>query len=324
MKLLFLGPEENVADVKSFLPGFEVMWAITEKNVESALPQVDAILDAYMKVRFPESRLKLAPQLKLVVCATTGSDHIDATYLKTRNVPILSLQGQKEVLRNLTPAAEHSWLLLMACARQLKAAFQEVDRKEWDRNKFPGLMLKGKTLGLVGCGRIGQWMSRYATAFGMTVVGFDPFLTEWPQTIRPLPLEEVIKISDFVSVHVPLSDKTKKLLGAKEFAAMKKGVVVINTSRGDIIDEDALLKGLEKGHIAAAGLDVITGEPDIKNHPLVRFADTHPQLMITPHIAGFSPEALLHVLRFCADRVKTFFSEGTHGPKSESAGRSTR
>src|SRR5207302_1515754 len=110
------------------------------------LGAVDVILDAYMKVRFPKERLTMAPNLKLVVTATTGADHIDADHLASRKIPLLTLRGQQQVLRNITPAAEHSWLLLMACARQLRAAVREVDNGQWDRNKFPGLMLRGKTI----------------------------------------------------------------------------------------------------------------------------------------------------------------------------------
>lgn len=324
MNLLFLGPPENVSDVQLLLADFSVRWAVTDEDVDRSLPDTDVILDAYMKVRFPEDRLKKSPKLKLVVCATTGSDHMDKAYLEKNNIPLYTLFGQKEVLRNLTPAAEHSWLLLMACARQVKAAFQEVDRMEWDRNKFPGIMLRGKTLGLIGCGRIGQWMSTYATAFGMKVQGFDPFIPSWPATIQSTPLESLLRSSDFISVHVPLSEQTKKLIGANEFAQMKKGVVVVNTSRGEVMDESALLKGLQDGRVAAAGLDVLTGEPHIVQHPLVLYAQKNPNLMITPHIAGFSPEALIHVLRFCADRIKLFFSQGSHGIETKPSGRIAR
>ncbi len=324
MNLLYLGPQDLAPQVQSALKEFKVHWAITEADVDRFLPEMDVILDAYMKVRFPQTRLSRAAKLKLVVCATTGSDHMDAATLTEKNVPLLSLQGQKEFLKNITPAAEHSWLLLMACARGIKAAFQEVDRKEWDRNKFPGLMLKGKTLGLVGCGRIGQWMATYASAFGMDVIGFDPFLTTWPKHIRPLPLEDLLKTSDFISVHVPLSEQTKNVLGPKQFELMKKGVVVVNTSRGEVIDEAALLQALESGRVAAVGLDVIAGEPNIKKHPLVLYAQTHPNVMITPHIAGFSPEALVHVLAFCAERVKNFFLQGTHGNPTQSSGQPAR
>lgn len=324
MNLLYLGPQDHASLVQSVLKEFQVHWAISEADVDRLLPDMDVILDAYMKVRFPSTRLQRAARLKLVVCATTGSDHMDAPTLAKKNIQLLSLQGQREFLKNITPAAEHSWLLLMACARGLKAAFQEVDRKEWDRNKFPGLMIKGKTLGLVGCGRIGQWMAKYAAAFGMDVVGFDPFLPSWPEHIRPLSLEELLKVSDFVSVHVPLSDQTKNLIGPSQFSLMKKGTVIVNTSRGEVIDETALLKALESGQVGAAGLDVIAGEPEIKNHPLVLYAQTHSNLMITPHIAGYSPEALTHVLKFCADRVKTFFAQGTHGTPTESSGRPAR
>lgn len=317
MKVLFLGPSENQRDVQTNLGDpFVVQHAITDNDVDKVLPDIDFILDAYMKIRFPRARLQNAKNLKMVVCATTGSDHIDSGYLASRNIQLLSLKGQKEILRNLTPAAEHSWLLLMASARLLPGAIREVEKGRWDRNNVPGIMLRGKIIGIVGCGRIGQWMATYASAFGMKCLGYDPLLNTWPTHIEGVSLELLLSSSDFVSIHVPLEEGTKKLLGRKQFKMMKKGVVVVNTSRGEVIDEETLLDGLKSGHVAAAGLDVLTGEPNINNHPLVQYSRTHNNLVITPHIGGFSPEALKHVLRFSCQRILDFVTKKQDGNKS--------
>src|SRR5689334_15248551 len=142
MRLLYLGPPKSLKHVQENLTeGAEIFFAVTDAEVEKVIGSVDVILDAYMKIRFPKERLSKAPALRLVVTATTGADHIDANYLASRDIPLLTLKGQRDVLRNITPAAEHSWLLLMACARQLRAAVREVEEGQWDRNKFPGLML---------------------------------------------------------------------------------------------------------------------------------------------------------------------------------------
>jgi D-3-phosphoglycerate dehydrogenase len=164
-------------------------------------------------------------------------------------------------------------------------------------------MLKGRVLGLVGCGRIGQWMARYAQAFGMRVLGTDPFLSVWPQTIEKLPLAELLASSDFISVHVPLTPETRAMLGRDELARAKRGAILVNTSRGAILDEAALLDALESGQLAAAGLDVLDGEPEVRAHPLRRYAETHTNLVITPHIAGFSPDAVRQVVVFTAERI---------------------
>jgi D-3-phosphoglycerate dehydrogenase len=217
-----------------------------------------------MRVRFDLDTLNRAPKLRVVSTATTGADHIDSQVLADRGVPLFTLAGERELLHNITPAAEHSWLLLMACARRIRGAIRHVLEGKWQREEFPGLMLRGKTLGLVGCGRIGSWMSRYARAFEMNVIGYDPQIASWPAEIDKSDLDTVMGTSDFVSIHVPLSDHTKGMIGKREFGLMKTGVVLINTSRGSITDEGALLASLEEGRLGAAGLDVLDGEPAIE------------------------------------------------------------
>jgi len=312
-RLLYLGPADSLDQVRACLGnGYRVDLALDDQTVDGLIAQADVVLDAYMRVRFNGERLARATKLALFVTATTGADHIDAAALAARGIPLLTLKGQQEVLRNITPAAEHSCLLLMACARRLRAASESVLQGEWDRNRFPGIMLRGKVLGLVGCGRIGQWMARYATAFGMQVLGFDPYLQAWPDFIQPAPLADLLGRVDFIGVHVPLCAETTGLLGAAELALVKPGAILVNSSRGEIVDEVALLNALESGRLAAAGLDVLAGEPDVADHPLLRYAKTHANLLITPHIGGFSPDALAFVLEFSCGRISTHFGTDAH------------
>lgn len=133
-------------------------------------------------------------------------------------------------------------------------------------------MLRGRTIGIVGCGRIGEWISHYATAFGMRVLGYDPYLSTWPETIQPSTLDELLPQSDFISVHVPLNDETQRLLGPHEFALIKPGAILVNSSRGEVLDEDELLRALVNKRLGAGGLDVLTGEPNTEYHPLVEYA----------------------------------------------------
>jgi phosphoglycerate dehydrogenase-like enzyme len=305
-RVLYLGPGEMHADVQAWLHEFHVEHAATDEDVDARIAACVAVLDASMRIRFAAARIARASQLKLYVTATTGADHVDGKALADRGIPLLTLKGQREVLSNLTPAAEHSWLLLMSCARHLRAAVQQVLDGGWDRTLHPGTMLRGKTLGLVGCGRIGGWMAKYGHAFGMRVIGFDPHADPWPEHVnRAASLEDVLQASDFVSVHVPLTEQTAGLLGRRQLGSLKRGAVLVNTSRGEIVDENALLEGLQTGHIAAAGVDVISGEPDIDRHPLVLYARAHHNLVITPHIGGFSPDAVRTVLEFSCGRIRS-------------------
>jgi phosphoglycerate dehydrogenase-like enzyme len=308
-RVLYLGPPELLEHLRAELgPGYQTDLALEPEAVDRLLPETDVILDAYMKVRFDGARLARAAALKVVVTGTTGADHIDGGCLETRQIPLLTLRGQTEVLRMLTPAAELSWLLLMACARGLRAAVEEVLEGGWNRNNHPGVMLRGKTLGIVGCGRIGQHMARYARAFEMNVLGHDPFISPWPAGIEKVDLPALCAAADFVSVHVNLTAETRGLMGAAQLAAMKPGAILVNTSRGEIVDEQALAEGLRSGHIGGAGLDVLRGEPETDQHPLVVLARERRNVVITPHIGGFSPDAVRTVLTFCAGRIRSFFA----------------
>lgn len=310
MKVLYLGPEDGRQTVADELGGgFAVRHVSAERDsVLNEVSDAAVVFDASMKVRFDRALLDAAPRLRLVITATTGADHIDSATLAARGIPLLTLKTEREFLRGITPAAELSWLLLLACARRFRAALRHVEQGGWDREQFPGMMLRGRTLGLIGCGRIGGWMARYARAFDMTVIGHDPFVSEFPPGVEAVGLPEVLARADFVSIHVHYSDATRGLLGAKELALMKDGAVLINTSRGAIVDESALLSGLAAGKPAALGVDVVEGEPDIRNTRLWQYAQAHDNVIITPHIGGFSPDALASVLRHTAQRIRGHFA----------------
>lgn len=271
--------------------------------VAAALATAAGYLDASMRVPLSPEVLAKAPNLRIVSCATTGSDHISRPAAEERGIAIRTLREDGPLLQNLTPAAELSWTLLMACARKLPGALAHVHAGKWVREEFPGTMLNGRRLGLIGLGRIGGWMSRYAKAFGMDVVGHDPHQQSLPPGVHRVPLPELFRTSDFISVHVHLNAETTGLVSKALLNEVKPGAVLINTSRGAIVDEAALLAALESGRLAGAGLDVLEGEPKIDDHPLVRYARTHTNLLITPHVGGFSPDAVRIVCRRAADKI---------------------
>ena len=304
--VVYVGASEGYTAAKRVLEGVaEVCHVKAETEIlEVALKKADALLDASMKVRITNEMLANAENLVIISCATTGSDHIFRKVGIEQKVEIRTLKENSDLLSNLTPAAELSWALLMACARKLKGALHHVTEGNWVREDFPGVMLNGKKLGLIGCGRIGGWMARYAQAFGMEVIGYDPYLAIVPSPIKKVSIDEVFKYSDFISIHVHLSSETENLVSRELLQLTKKGVILINTSRGQIVDEGALLVGLKNGHIAAAGLDVITGEPDIRNHPLVVYSRDNDNLLITPHCGGFSPDAVKLVCAKAAEKIK--------------------
>ena len=259
-----------------------------------------------MKTRITNGMIRKAGKLRIISCATTGSDHIEREELDRRSIPVRTLKEDRGLLLGLTPAAELSWALLMACARRLPSAFSHVKSGQWTREMFPGTMLRGKRLGIIGCGRIGGWMGRYALAFGMDVVGYDPYMDPLPDGFTPLPLEDLFRTSDFITVHVHLSDETRGLVSRQLLESARNCAVFINTSRGPIVDESALLDCLKNNTIGAAGLDVLDGEPEIDNHPLVGYARENDNLIITPHCGGFSPDAVAIV---CTEAAKKIIQE---------------
>jgi len=309
--VVYTGPEDALREVRAVFPEpSSAIWSPPEPAaLAQALSDAHALIDASMKVRITAPMIAASPGLRVVSTATTGADHIDVAALASRGIPLLTLAGQKEVLAGLTPAAEHSWLLVMACARQLRRAIDHVLAGGWNRVEFPGLMLRGKTLGIVGCGRIGTWMARYARAFEMSVLAFDPHLDRFPEWVTPAALDDVLRQSDIVSVHVPLGDETRGLLSRERLLLMKPGSILVNTSRGEVVDEAALLEVLSAGRIGAAGLDVLAGEPEIQEHPLRRYAEMNSNLIITPHIGGFSPDAVRIVVRHAAGRARQVLAD---------------
>ena len=308
--VVYLGGKEGCEAAQSELDGFAIVRSVepSYEAVKAVLKEANAVLDASMRVRFTEQMISSAPLLRVISCATTGSDHIDHDASATFGISIRTLREDQELLQDLTPAAELSWALVMACARNLIGAHAHVCAGEWVREEFPGVMLKGRTLGLIGCGRIGGWMARYGAAFGMKVLAYDPQQESLPDGVARESLRGLISSSDIISVHVHLTSETEGLVSAALFSEIKPGAIFVNTSRGGLIDEGALLAGLVSGRIAAAGLDVLQQEPDIRDDPLVAYARDNENLLITPHCGGFSPDAVRIVCARAAQKIRADLS----------------
>ena len=294
IKILYLGPDFGYqAVVARFNSLAEIINVCSsDSTLQDALSDADALVDASMRVQITDEMVKKASRLKIISCATTGSDHIERMEIRKRNISVRTLKEDRELLLNLTSAAEHSWSLLTACSRKLPAAFDHVKSGMWNRENFPGIMLRGKRIGIIGCGRIGTWMGRYANAFGMEVWGYDPYVDPLPENFRRVSLMDLMSECDFITIHIHLTEETKGMISKSCFEVIKPGVVLVNTSRGALIDQDAMLEALKAGRLGAAGLDVLEGEPDVDNNPLVEYARKHNNLIITPHCGGFSPDAV--------------------------------
>jgi D-3-phosphoglycerate dehydrogenase len=236
-----------------------------------------------------------APQLKAIVTPTTGHDHIDLEAASSRNIPVFSLFGQAEFLKQVHSSAEHSFALLLSLIRRIPAASNSVKQGRWEQQAFRGHELYGKTIGIVGFGRIGSKMAAYANGFSMNILAYDPYVDTYPLFVHRLKsLDELMTTCDIVSIHVPLNRETQGMIGARELTLLPQRAIVINTARGAVIDETALLSHLQSGHLQGAGLDVLTNEHLIlqQSHALIEYARSHDNLLITPHIGGTAEEAI--------------------------------
>ncbi len=263
----------------------------TPQALEENLPVADAYF-ASLHVRLTEELIEKAPKLKFIATPSTGLDHIDIQAAQRRGIPVLGLKDDRELLDRITSTAELAWGLILACSRSIPAAFQAVQKGIWGRDLFRGHQIAYKTLGILGCGRLGTIVSQYGQAFRMKVMGYDvrPICLPGVQMVS---FEELLRQADILTIHIHLTPENRKLINRDVLAKMKPGAILINTSRGAIIDEPALLEALETGKIAAAGLDVIEGEwdEDMGKHPLIAYARDHQNLIITPHIGGVTFEA---------------------------------
>ncbi len=299
-RLLWTWPDilDDVPEVRSHLEAFAqltVASPTTEELVERM--QGQDILVPRLSHEVSQALIDAAPDLRIIGTPSTGSDHIAVRVAEARGIRVVTIKDDRALLDSVQSTAELAWLLVLACSRRMREALRQVRAGGWNAMAVRGHELIGRTLGVVGYGRLGSMMGRFGRAFGMRVIATDPRGASDPEVVC-MPLHDLLAESDIVSIHVHLDDSTRGLMGAAEFARMKRGAVLVNTSRGDVIDEDALLAALESGRLAAAGLDVITGERDADRNlrPLLRYAAAHDNLIITPHIGGCTVEAQAKVM----------------------------
>jgi D-3-phosphoglycerate dehydrogenase len=265
------------------------------------------VLWVRLRHRIDREIFKAARRLKIVVSPTTGLNHIDLDAAARHGVQVVSLRGEIDFLRDVRATAELTVGLLLALLRNIPAAVADTRTGNWERDAFQGRELYGKTAGVVGYGRLGHIVARYLQAFDMRVLVSDPDLD--PEELEPgltrVPLAKLLAASDVVTLHVNLCDDTYGFFGRDEFDAMQPGAWFINTSRGELVDEQALLDALRSARLAGAALDVLCDEDSagMAGRALVEFAKTDSRLIITPHIGGCTRESMEKTERFLVGRL---------------------
>ena len=249
------------------------------------------------ETRVTEALLDAAPELRVIGRAGAGVDTIDIEAATARGIVVVNAPGG-----NAVAAAEHTLALMFALARRVAAADAALKRGQWSRSAYIGSELTGKTLGLVGLGRVGSEVARRALGLDMHVLVYDPYVPDEHARhlgLEPVELDVLLEASDFVSLHVPLTEATRGILNGARLARMRRGAFLVNCARGGLVDEPALLAALDEGHLAGVGVDVFSSEPVAPDDPLPK----HPRVVATPHLGASTVEAQVNVAAQIASEV---------------------
>lgn len=310
MRILNLEPDGYSADALKILQshGDVVYGPLTRDDLLLALPSID-ILVVRLGHQIDRKAIEAGKSLKAIVTATTGLNHIDIDAATERNIAVLSLKGEQEFLKTVHATAEHTMALMLALMRRLPFAHQSVMDGQWNRDLFKGGELEGKTLGILGLGRLGSKVAHYAKAFGMRVIAYDTdpsCVFDGVETVNSA--ADLARTSDIVSVHIPSNKHNRHFVNVHFLSAMRPGSRIINTARGDVLDQAALISALQSGHLSGAALDVLEEEyqGSMGTSALVEYARGHHNVIITPHIGGATQESMHKTEIFMARKLDAF------------------
>lgn len=296
----------RAAEILGQMPGIEVLVraGMSKEELIAEIAAYDAVA-VRSATKLPAEVLSHATRLRVIGRAGIGVDNVDVEAATARGILVMNTP-----FGNATTTAEHAIAMLMALSRNIPQATASMRAGKWEKKSLQGREVTGKTLGVIGLGNIGRIVANRARGLHMNVIGFDPQInTEAARGlgVERVELDELFARADYVSVHTPLNDATRHLLGAEAFARMKPGAFVINCARGGIVDEAALVAALDEGRIAGAALDVYETEPPPADQPLL----SHPKVILTPHLGASTAEAQEIVAVQIAEQIGAFLTEGT-------------
>jgi D-3-phosphoglycerate dehydrogenase len=295
------------SDAVRVLESFEGIEAVAmgTPTAEELLDLIDGFAAVIVRspTRITAAVIDAGTTLEFIGRAGVGVDNIDLSAATRRGIVVINSPRS-----NTVSTAEHTLALMLSLARNIPRAHASVLAGSWERDAFRGVELAGKTLGVVGLGRVGREVAVRARAFQMRVIACDPFVTPGDASnlgVELMRMPEVIRGADWITLHVPLGMDTRGLIGTREIAAMKDGVVIVNCSRGGIVDEDALVKALDTGKVHAVALDVFEHEPP-GDHAILR----HPRCVFTPHLGAATVDAQRRVATDVAESIGLALARG--------------
>ncbi len=295
--------EEKLAPLREAGFTVEKRIKLSPEELAEAMKDFDGlIVRSETKVR--NDLMDALPKLRVIGRAGVGVDNIDVKGATARGIVVMNAPDG-----NTITTAEHTIALLVSMARNVPQAHALLQSGVWDKKKFVGVELNGKTLGVIGLGRIGRHVAKIAKGFGMKILAFDPFVSEEQAKdlgIEVGSLDNVFANADFLTIHTPVTDETRNLIGKDAFAKMIKGVRLVNCARGGLVDENALLEAIENGTVAAAALDVYAVEPLPIDSPLLN----NPKIITTPHLGASTTEAQEGVALTVAEQMRDYLLSG--------------
>jgi len=275
-----------------------------KEKLFSYLKEADVIIGDYtMQVHITREMCYAMQKVRLIAQPSTGYDHIDVDACAEKGIPVANIGGA-----NAVSVAEWTIMVALALLRRLVEAHERTSRGEWPQWEFMEkgtFELNGKTWGIIGFGRIGREVAKRVRAFNMKVLYYDkvqyPKEVEEEYGVEHAPLHKLLRVSDVVSIHVPLTPETRHMIGEKELRLMKPSAILINPARGEVVDEEALARALKEGWIFGAAVDVYSREPPGLDHPLLKLKGVN--LILTPHIAGATTESRARIIQVTIENV---------------------
>jgi D-3-phosphoglycerate dehydrogenase len=288
---------------------------VDDAAFDERLADADALVVG-LERRLDAALLQRAARLRVIATRTSQLRHLDRDEAERRGIAVLFVEPDAPALQETASTAEETMALLLALVRNVPWAFGALLDGRWERARYGGSELRGKTIGLIGFGRLGRMVARYAQAFELRVVAHDPYVPDAElveRGVEPVGLDELLAAADVVSIHCTWSDETYGLLGERELAAMRPGALLVNTARGEITDERALLAALESGRLGGAAVDTLAGEDPAGGHlagnPLVEYARTHENLIVLPHLGGATREATERTQLYISEQLVRWLEE---------------
>ena len=284
-------------------PRFDILQTAGPTPTSEELAGAEALI-IRSRTKIDSELLQKAPKLKVIITATSGFDHIDLTETESRKLNVMYTPEA-----NAASACELTWALVLACARRIPEAHRAIKGGEWKREALVGRELSGKTYGIVGLGRIGSRVAKVAVALGMKAIALDPYKEDEHFAAvgaTRVSLEEILRLSDVISFHVPSTPETQYLLGRNFLETMNPDIILVNTSRGSLVSEKDLIEALANRWIAACGLDVFEREPLSRQSQLLSF----PNVVLTPHLGATTKEAFSAGSMEAAEKLIAFVASG--------------